>query len=352
MEPRVGVVGVGWSGFSPTTPGVSYKELMFEAARVAYADAGLEPRRQIDSFVCASEDFEEGTSIFDEYVPDQLGAVQRPVQTVASDGLFAIATAVMLIRSGIARTVAVEAHSKASDVISHGRIERFALDPVLNRPLGVPALAVAGLEMRRYLHESDRTVDDCAAVAARNREHARTNPRASYADVADPTPLFDPLTSEQAARSADGCVVVVLAGEDRGRHAAVWIDGVGWSQDAPSLESRNWGEAIAARRAGEMAYAQAEVGPRDVDLAEVDDTFAYKQLQHLDALGLQDLDADRVNRSGGALGEGYLHEANGLARFLACVEQLRAGEGRVGVVQSWRGVPSSSAAVVVVRGAG
>jgi acetyl-CoA C-acetyltransferase len=352
MEPRVGVVGVGWSGFSPTTPGVSYKELMFEAARVAYADAGLEPRRQIDSFVCASEDFEEGTSIFDEYVPDQLGAVQRPVHTVASDGLFAIATAVMLIRSGIARTVAVEAHSKASDVISHGRIERFALDPVLNRPLGVPALAVAGLEMRRYLHESGHTSDECADLAARNREHARTNPRASYADVADPTPLFDPLTSEQAARSADGCVVVVLAGEDRGRHAAVWIDGVGWSQDAPSLESRNWGEAVAARRAGEMAYAQAEVGPRDVDLAEIDDTFAYKQLQHLDALGLLELDGDRVNRSGGALGEGHLHEANGLARFLACVEQLRAGEGRVGVVQSWRGVPSSSAAVAVVRGAG
>ena len=352
MEPRVGVVGVGWSGFSPTTPGVSYKELMFEAARVAYADAGLEPRRQIDSFVCASEDFEEGTSIFDEYVPDQLGAVQRPVQTVASDGLFAIATAVMLIRSGIARTVAVEAHSKASDVVSHGRIERFALDPVLNRPLGVPALAVAGLEMRRYLHESSHTADDCAHVAARNREHARTNPRASYADMADPTPLFDPLTSEQAARSADGCVVVVLAGEDRGRHAAVWVDGVGWSQDAPSLESRDWGEAVAARRAGKMAYAQAEVGPRDVDLAEVDDTFAYKQLQHLDALGLKELDGDRVNRSGGALGEGHLHEANGLARFLACVEQLRAGEGRVGVVQSWRGVPSSSAAVAVVRGAG
>ena len=88
------------------------------------------------------------------------------MQTVASDGLFAIATAVMLIRRGIARTVAVEAHSKASDVVSHGRIERFALDPVLNRPLGVPALAVAGLEMRRYLHESGRSAEECADVAA------------------------------------------------------------------------------------------------------------------------------------------------------------------------------------------
>ncbi len=83
---------------------------------------------------------------------------------------------------------------------------------------------------------------------------------------------------------------MVLADEDRGRHAAVWVDGVGWSQDAPSLESRYWGEAVAARRAGEMAYRQAEIEPGDVDLAEVDDTFAYKQLQHLDALGLDGLD--------------------------------------------------------------
>jgi len=346
------VVGIGWSGFSPTTPGVSYKELMFEAARSAYADAGVDARTQIDSFVCASEDFEEGTSIFDEYVPDQLGAVQRPVQTVASDGLFAIATAVMLIRSGIASVVAVEAHSKASDVVSHGRIERFALDPVLNRPLGVPAIAVAGLEMRRYLYESGRTPEECADVASRNRAHASTNARAAYADVADDSVLFDPLTSGQVAPSTDGCVVAVLAAEERGSHAAVWVEGAGWSQDAPSLESRRWGEAVAARRAGEMAYRQAEIGPGDVDVAEVDDTFAYKQLQHLDALGLDGLDPSRVNRSGGALGEGYLHEANGLARFLACVEQLRAGDGGTGVVQSWRGVPSSSAAAVVLRGAG
>ena len=103
-------------------------------------------------------------------------------------------------------------------------------------------------------------------------QHAATNPRAAYADVVDPAVLFDPLTSEQAARSTDGCVVAVLSTEDRGHHASVWVDGVGWSQDAPSLESRQWGKAVAARRAGEMAYRQADATPGDVDTAEVDDT--------------------------------------------------------------------------------
>jgi acetyl-CoA C-acetyltransferase len=349
MGLRVGVAGVGWSGFAPTTQGVSYKELMFLAAQQAYADAGLDPRSEIDSFVCCSEDIEEGTSIFDEYVPDQLGAVQRPVHTVASDGLFGVATAIMLIRSGAASTVAVESHSKASDIVSKGRIDRFAMDPVLNRPLGVSATALAGLEMRRWLHVSGRSETECAEVAARNREHARDNRRASYADVRDPAPLFDPLTKEQTAEPADGCVVLVLAGEEKSPAEAVFIDGVGWSQDAPSVESRDWDRAAAAGRAARAAYDRAGIDPSDVEVAEVDDTYAYKQLQHLEALALDGLDPDRVNPSGGALGEGHLREANGLARALGCIERLRAGDARIGVAQSWRGVPSTSAAVAVMR---
>ena len=149
--------------------------------------------------------------------------------------------------------------------------------------------------------------------------------------------------------SADGCVVLVLAAEDRAGADPIWVDGVGWSQDAPSLESREWDRAAATARAAEDAYSRAGVAPGDVDGAEVDDTYAYKQLQHLDALRLADLEPGRVNRSGGALGEGHLHEANGLARALAAIEQIRADQASTAVVQSWRGVPSSSAAVAVFR---
>jgi len=70
--------GVGYAGFDSMTPGLSTRELMFEAATRAYEDAGIDPRKDVQSFVCCTEDFWEGISITDEYMPDQLGAVLRP----------------------------------------------------------------------------------------------------------------------------------------------------------------------------------------------------------------------------------------------------------------------------------
>jgi acetyl-CoA C-acetyltransferase len=379
MGDRVAIVGVGHAGFAPITAGLSYKELTFEAALRAYDDAGIDPRKDVDSFVAVSEDFWEGTSIFDEYVPDQMGGALRPVHTVSADGLFAVATAVMLIRSGAARVVAVEGHSKASDILTPGAIHQFAMDPVFNRPLGISPLAVAGLEMNAYLDATGTTEEQCGLVVEKNRRNALDNPRAAFPtevtsyDVSASDPLWWPVKRLDVADRADGCVVLVLADADRAADltdAPVWVIGVGWSSGSPTLESRSWTETDYVRRAADRAYDMARLGsPRDLDLAEVDDTYSYRELMHLEALRLarpgeagpmlEDGYFGRsgelpVNVSGGALGQGYLFEAGGLARTLECVLQLRreAGERQVeeagvAVAQSWRGVPTTSAAVAV-----
>ena len=56
MNENVAIVGVGWIGFRPTTPELSYKELMYEAAMRAYVDANVDPRRDVDSFVTVAEE--------------------------------------------------------------------------------------------------------------------------------------------------------------------------------------------------------------------------------------------------------------------------------------------------------
>lgn len=381
MNERVAIVGVGWAGFRPTTPDLSYKELMYEAAVRAYADAGVDPRRDVDTFVTVAEDFHEGTSIFDEYVPDQLGAALKPVHTIGGDGLHGLATAWMLIRTGLAQVAVVEGHSKVSNLLTLPGVTAYAQDPVLNRPLGLNTEFIAGMEMNRFLHESGTTAEQCAAVVVKNRRNALSNPSASYAaelaveEVLAGPPLAWPLGRREAASPADGAVVMVLASEEKAPQLSdrpVWILGVGWCNEAPSLESREWAQAVYAVESARMAYRQAGIRQPQVqiDLAEVDDTYAYKELQHLEALGLcrpgeagtlleeGSFEPDGVlpvNVSGGSLGMGHFLDATGLVRALEVVLQLRGDAGErqleapeVGLAQSWRGVPTTSGAVAVM----
>lgn len=381
MNERVAIVGVGWTGFRPVSPDVSYKELTYEAAARAYANAGIDPRRDVDSFVTVAEDFHEGTSIFDEYTPDQLGAVLKPMHTITGDGLHGLATAYMLIRTGQFDIVALEGHSKASNILTMPEVTAYAQDPVLNRPLRLNTEFIAGMEMNRYLFESGTSHEECAAVVVKNRYHALHNPSAPYGaeltieDVFSGPPLSWPLGKHESARHSDGAIVMILANESRARELTqnpVWILGVGWCNDSPSLESRDWGDLPYIRKAARMAYRQAGFNhPLGiVDFAEVDDTYAYKELQSLEALGFFNpgeagpLTADGytmadgslpVNVSGGSLGNGNLLEATGLARALEIVLQLRGEAGvrqledvEVGLAQSWRGVPTTSGAVVLL----
>ena len=381
MNERVAIVGLGWAGFRPLTPDQSYKELMYGAAVRAYADAGVDARRDVESFVTVAEDFHEGTSIFDEYVPDQLGAVLKPVHTIGGDGLHGMAAAYMLVRTGQFEVVAVEGHSKASNILTLPQITAHAQDPVLNRPLCLNTHFVAGLEMNRYLHQTGTTREQCAAVVVKNRRNALRNPSASYgaeltlAEVVDGPPLAWPLGRRETAEHVDGSVVFVLASEAKARHLTdrpVWIRGMGWSNDSPSLENRDWAQALYAREAARMAYRQAGIRHPlgEIDFLEVDDTFAYKELQALEALGFCDPGSAGaltesgvtapdgelpVNVSGGSLGLGYLLDATGLARALEVALQLRGEAGsrqlegvEVGLAQSWRGVPTASGAVAIL----
>jgi acetyl-CoA C-acetyltransferase len=381
MIREVAIVGAGWSGFRSITPDLSYKELMYEAAVRAYEEAQIDPRRDVDSFVSVAEDYNEGTSIFDEYVPDQLGALHRPVHTISGEGIHGLAAAAMQILTGQFDIVVVEGHSKASNVLTLPYILAFAFDPVFNRPLAAHPYYVAGMEMWRFMVETGTTDRECASVAAKNRNNALLNPLAGYGaaisvdDVLASEPVAEPLTRLQCASHSDGAIVFVLACGETARSLTdtpIWVRGIGWANDSPWLESRSWGEARYARDAAQMAYRTAGIrSPRsEIDFAEVDDTFAYKELQHLEALelcppaaagewtaagGTQLSGEFPVNPSGGALGEGHLLDATGLARTLEVVQQLRGEAGQrqvadaeVGLAFGWRGVPTTGGAAVVL----
>jgi len=378
---NVAIVGVGYSGFRSITPDMSYKELMYEAAAKAYEDAGVDPRRDVESFVSVAEDFNEGTSIFDEYVPDQIGAVLKPVHTISGEGIHGLIAAYMQVLTGAMDIVMVEAHSKASNILNLSDVVAYAMDPIYNRPLGANPLFIAGMEMNRYLYETGTTEEQCAQVVVKNRGNSFLNPSAAYGaslsmDAVMNSELISyPLKRLEISSHADGAIVMVLASGDVAEELAdlpIWIGGVGWCNDTPSLETRDWEGAIYARKSAEMAYRMAGIrNPRmEIDLAEIDDTFAYKELQHMEALGLcregeagflveegaTELDGELpVNPSGGSLGVGHLLDASGLARVLEIVLQLRGEAGRrqlmdveTGLAFGWRSIPTTSGAAVVL----
>jgi acetyl-CoA C-acetyltransferase len=381
MQRRVAIIGIGYTPFRPITPDLSFKEMMFEAAQKAYEDAGVCPRRDIDAFVTCEEDFTHGRSIFNIHTPDNIGAVMKRIHTLPADGIYGLADAYMLINTGLADVMAVESHSKASNMLTPNYLVAHAMDPVYNKPLAYNPYFIAGMEMNRYLCETGTTEEQCALVAVKNKANALLNPQAAYGDritlddVMNSEMMFDPLSRAEMSSPADGGIVLVLACEEKAYALCdrpIWVRGVGWCSDTPSLETRDWGKAVYAQLAGDMAYRVAGIGsPRlEIDFAEVDDTFAYKELQHLEALRLcRPSEAGimveeggtlrnselPVNVSGGSLGVGRLDEATGLQKVLEVVLQLRGEAGsrqledvQVGLAQSWRGLPANSGAVAIL----
>ena len=383
MSRRVAIVGLGYAGFRTTSADVSYREMIFEAATKCYEDAGGIHPQEIDSFVASAEDFMEGISIADEYVPDQLGAVLKPVQSIAGDGLQGLASAVMQIKTGKLDLVAASAFSKVSNLSHYEHVAAYAGDPAYIRPLQENPNFIAGLEMNRYLFETDTSRTQCAAVVVKNKSNALQNPRAAYGakidldDIIKAPGLSSPLGLYDQSGNLDGAIVLLLAPEERVAEFTakpVWVKGIGWATDTPNLDSRlaGFGSAVYARIAGQMAYKMAGIKApyKEIDFAEIDDTYSYKELQHLEALnlcgpgeagkllemGCFDSTGDfPVNLSGGSLGVGYLHEANGLHRVLETVLQLRDEAGRnqlpnadTGLAFAWRGVPTATGAAVIL----
>ncbi|HLF04037.1 MAG TPA: acetyl-CoA acetyltransferase [Dehalococcoidia bacterium] len=377
---RVAIVGAGYTPLRPISPEVSYREMIFQAAVKAYADAGITPQ-DVSTFVSVAEDYIEGTAIADEYVPDQLGAVLKPVHTVSADGITGLASLVMQLETGQLDVAVIEGHSKASNIVHPAHIHAFALDPIYARPLAFHPNYVAGLEMRAFLAATGNTERQAAQVAAQNRANALGNPRAAYParltadDVLSSRPEAEPLKHGDIAATADGAIVLVLARQSllsRFQSQPVYVQGIGWSQHTPNIEERELHRAIYAEKAAQMAYRMAGITSpaSQIDFAEVDDTFSYKELQHLEALGLaaagqagRMLDQGEfnpggalpVNVSGGHLGCGYTYEMAGLRSVLEVVLQLRGTAGerqlpgvRVGLAQSWRGIPTASGAVAVL----
>lgn len=378
---KVAIIGVGVEGFRSAIRELSYKEMVYQAAVKAYDDAQVNPREEVDTFISCEEDFNMGTSITDEYAPDQLGAAQRPVHTITGDGIQGMAAAFMQLKTGMFDIAVVQAQSRASDMLTHNQIMNFAFDPLYTRQFDAMYHSTAALEKRAYMKGSGVSEDAIAEVAVKNYNNALRNPIAAYGtkvtarDIGESEMVSSPLRDAEISKSVDGSIVVVMANEkvvNEKNVDPVWIKGISYATNSPNFDTRDWTNAKYASLSADRAYKMAGIDkPRDqIDIFEIDDTYAYKELQHLESLGVYEngkageavLDgelartgATPVNTSGGVLGVGNAHDVNGLQRIAELVEQIRGHAGRrqiknveTGMAFSWRGVPTTAGALAIL----
>lgn len=382
---EVAIIGMGSYGPEATTNEVSFREGIYEAAVRAYDDCGIDPRKDVDAFIACEEDFNVGISISNEFSVDQLGARLRPISTVCSESLAALASAYMLIRTGKFDIVVVESHSKASNIDTYEKIVEIALDPLYERFLSIHPYYFASLQARYYLNKYNLNEEDLHLVTIKNKKNGIKNPRAKFAsklelkDLLRAPKLFDPLTNADIAPLCDAFYVFVVASKEVAEKLSkkpIWIKGIYYSSGSVSMLLNGLYNLSPITKVAEKTFEMANISnPRkNLDFAEIDDRFAHSELIHLEGLkickkgeainelkmGNFDLDGDfPVNVSGGYLSNGVPLDAGGLMRVYETCLQLRkeAGrnqinEARDALVFTWRGIPTSTYCAAILSNEG
>lgn len=322
-----------------------------EAAQRALDDAGLKPA-DIDAVLCAyslAEPHLMLASVFCEYFGLQ-PKFSAAIQAGGASACIMVVQAAGLVKAGYARHVLVVCGDNrlsgmtrdravaAIAEVGHGQFER---------PYGMSVPAAYALVARKYMDEYGVTEEDLATVAVAARKNAARHPQAqmrtplTVAEVLASKPIATPLKMLDCCLLSDGGAAIVVSAPDAARDLPnVPISLMGHGQKmthehvvaAPSLT--NFG----CRDAATAALGMAGVTTRDVDVAQVYDSFTITLLAQLESIGFFEkgeagkaigagaLDIDGVlpcNTHGGLMSFAHSGAAGGLFHVIEGVRQLR-----------------------------
>jgi acetyl-CoA acetyltransferase len=383
---RAAVVGIGATEFSKRS-GRSELQLAAEAVAAAIDDAGLSPE-DVDGLVTYTMDTNPEIQVAQAVGIGELTYFTR----IHYGGGAACATlqqAALAVSAGVAETVVCYRafNERSGRRFGAGRAEwsataeGVAMGWYTAFGFMTPAAWVA-MFARRYMHTYGATSEDFGLVSVADRKHAATNPAAYFhgqpitlADHQSSRLVVDPLRLLDCCQETDGGQAVVVTSLERARDlphppavVAAAAQGAGRDQEAMTSYYR---EDITGLEemglVGRQLWAQAGIGPEDVQTAVLYDHFTPFVLTQLEELGFckpgeaKDFIAGGrielggalpVNTHGGQLGEAYLHGMNGIAEAVrqvrgTAVNQVPDVEHVL--VTAGTGVPTSGAVLAVDR---
>lgn len=366
---QVSVTGTGRTAFGRRSE--SIKALLVEASRQALATAG---RPKIDAVFVGN--FLGGAlsqqEILGAILANELGLGPIPamkVEGACASGGIAFRQAYQLIKAGEYNAVLVAGVEKMTNVDTETVTNAInaAMDAESNESAtGLTFPGYFGTVANRYIHEYGAQRKHLAMVALKNRMYAQTNPIAQFQkdisleDVLTARPVTDPLRLLDCSPISDGAAAVVLQKSESGVH----VLSSGQASGTPLMqEVGNLLRIEATHLAAQQAYAQAGLGPEDIDVVELHDCFSITELIAIEELGF----AERgkgweaieqgltqhggnvpVNTSGGLLSKGHPIGATGIAQIVQIAEQLngtacnQVDGARIGLAQNLGGTGAYS----------
>jgi acetyl-CoA acetyltransferase len=273
--------------------------------------------------------------------------------------------ATIAIRAGVADTVLVVGFEKmfVGDRDRSLAALETAADLEIVGGLGLQFTAIYAMRLRKRIDAGLLSEEDLVNVTIKSRHNGSLNPYAqrqeevSAEQVVDSRPIADPLTLQMCSSFCDGSAAAVLRRADGTTANGRPRIGVRASAAVSGYTAGPEEEASTAAVCVAKAYAEAELGPGDVEVAEVHDAMApgeliyYEQLGFCEPGGAGELLSSGataiggrlpVNPSGGLCSRGHPVGATGLAQIAELVWQLRGEAGprqggrepRIGLAQN------------------
>ncbi len=264
-----------------------------------------------------------------------------------------------LVYSGIAKHVlCVHSDKLGTGLSGQAGIDLFAYAGIHREwevPFGQHYSSIAGLVMNRYMYETGTTEEQIAAVQVSNRKWAELNPNAMFRkpltveEVMASKMLSTPLHAKMSNMLADGGASFIVTDASRARELTstpVYFLGEGARVTHFSLSQEaditRFGYADAARD----AFERAGLSPKDIDVAEIYDSYPIFQIIALEELGFVERGAGGayyldgktwpggelpVTTNGGMSSQGHTGGGGGVALLVEAARQLmgKAGERQV-----------------------
>jgi acetyl-CoA C-acetyltransferase len=282
--------------------------MLQEAANAASKDIpGLMPK-DIDGLIFASTSAGRNSNSLNTapIVAHRLGikptSICVRVDTLCSGSNTAIILATGLVESGIAEVVLVTGTEKLNmpqrwdSVYMNLTTNDHDWDSAMGLAVPPPFFAmIAQAHMKKY----GTTKAQMGAVATTNYAYAFNNPKAQFTgktltaeEYMAARTVCDPFGLNDCCPVTDGASAVIIASEERAKAMSnrplVYVRGTG--QTATHGMSAGWPADTLAdwphlKKAADIAYKNAQLTPKDIDVVQVHDCFTISEIVELEELG-------------------------------------------------------------------